>query len=86
MAVPQKAMMYKIGTGSNEKTIAGKIYIEKKSEKDGEIAWTYCDGKLFLRRVNEEFGLITLYDVETLQTVGEAKLLCGDIFSSVNCH
>ena len=58
--------MYKIGTGSNEKTIARKMYLEKKSDKDGEIAWTYFDGKLFCRRVNEEFGLITLYDTETL--------------------
>ena len=78
--------MYKIGTGSSEKTIAGKIYVEKKSEKDGDVAWTYCDGKLFSRRVNEEFGLITLYDTDTLNSLGEAKFLCGDIFSSVNCQ
>ena len=86
MSIPQKAMMYKIGTGSSEKTIAGKIYVEKKSDKDGDIAWTYCDGKLFSRRVNEEFGFITLYDTETLNSLGEAKFLCGDIFSSVNCQ
>ena len=82
-AVPQNAMMYKIGTGQN--TIAGKVYIEKKVEREGEIAWTYCNGRLFSRRVNEEFGLITLYDAATLNMVGEAKLLCGDIFTASNC-
>ena len=44
--------MYKIGTGSNEKTIARKMYVEKKTDKDGEMAWTYFDGIFFYRRVN----------------------------------
>jgi len=30
--------------------------------------------------------LITLYDAETLATIGDAKLLCSDIFSSSNCQ
>jgi hypothetical protein len=79
-------MMYKIGTGSSDATIAGKVYLEKKADREGDVSWTYCQGRLFSRRVNEEFGVITLYDAETLNTIGDAKLLCGDIFSSSNCH
>ena len=79
-------MMYKIGTGATESTIAGKIYIEKKADREGDVSWAYCQGKLFSRRVNEEFGLLTLYDAETLGTIGDAKLLSGDIFSSSNCQ
>lgn len=78
--------MYKIGTGSTDSTIAGKVYLEKKADREGDVSWTYCQGKLFSRRVNEEFGVITLYDADTLNTIGDAKLLCGDIFSSSNCH
>lgn len=77
-----KAMMYKIGTGANEKTVAGKIYVERRGEKEGDIAWTYCAGKLFARRANEtEGGLVSLFDAETLAPLGDGKLMCGDIFS-----
>jgi hypothetical protein len=85
VAVPQKAAMYKIGTGSSEATLPGKIYLEKKAERDGEVAWTYCQGKLYARRAGDEFGLLTLYDAETLDTIGDARLLCNDIFTSSNC-
>lgn len=85
-AGPQKAMMYKIGTGSSSSTIAGKVYIERKADREGDVSWTYCQGKLFSRRVNEEFGVITLYDAETLSTIGDAKLLCNDVFSGSNCQ
>ena len=77
-----KAVMYKIGTGMNN-TIAGKIYIEKRAEKDGDVTWTYADGKLFARRAaDQEAGLIYMFDAETLSALGEGKLVCGDIFSS----
>ena len=72
VAIPQKAMMYKIGTGATEATIPGKVYLEKKADRDGEVSWTYCQGRLFCRRVNEEFGVITLYDAETLNPIGDA--------------
>jgi hypothetical protein len=77
--------MYKIGTGATNATIAGKIYIEKKTNREGSVSWTYCQGKLFSRRVNEELRVLTLYDAETLNLIGDAKLQCGDIFSSSNC-
>ena len=86
VAIPQKAMMYKIGTGSTDSTIPGKIYIEKKADREGDVSWTYCQGKLFSRRVNEEFGVVTLYDADTLNTIGDAKLMSSDIFSSSNCQ
>lgn len=85
VAIPQKAVVYKIGTGSSESTIPGKIYLEKKAERDGDVAWTYAGGKLFARRASDEFGLLTLYDAETLSTIGDARLLCNDIFTSSNC-
>ena len=85
VAVPQKAVMYKIGTGATEATIPGKIYLERKTEREGDVAWAYCGGKLFARRACEEFGLLTLYDAETLDMIGDARLLCGDIFTSSNC-
>jgi len=86
VAIPHKPMMYKIGTGSSDSTIAGKIYVNKRADREGDVSWPYSDGKLFSRRVNEEFGLITLYDAETLSVIGDAKLLCNDIYSSSNCQ
>jgi hypothetical protein len=77
-----KAMMYKIGTGATEATVAGKVYAERRGDKEGEVSWTYCDGKLFARRANEtEGGLLSLYDAENLAPLGEGKLLCGKVFT-----
>jgi hypothetical protein len=84
VAVPQKAVMYKVGTGSASNTIPGKIYLEKKAERDGDVAWTYCQGKLFARRASEEFGVLTIYDSETLTTIGDARLMANDVFNSSN--
>ena len=81
LAVPMKPMMYKIGTGTSDKTIAGKIYLSKKAEKEGDVCWTYCQGRLYFRRANEEFGVVTMYDAETLSLIGDAKLLSEDVFT-----
>lgn len=81
-AVPSKAMLYKIGTGATEATVPGKIYLERKAERDGDVAWTYCQGKLYARRASEEFGLLTVYDASNLQTIGDARLMCTDVFAA----
>jgi hypothetical protein len=82
MGLPMKPMMYKIGTGVNDNTIAGKIYNERRGDKDGDIMWAHLQGKLYARRANEsEAGMVNMYDAQTLSPLGEAKLQCGDIFS-----
>jgi hypothetical protein len=48
-----KGAMLKIGTGENG-TIPGKVYLYAPTEKESEIAWVYCKGKLYLRRANDE--------------------------------
>ena len=74
--------MMKVGTGSNSKTIAGKVYLEKKHDRESEVSWVYCNGKLFARRLKDELGMVTLYDVETFNSLGEAKLVARDLFGA----
>ena len=47
--------MYKIGTGEAG-TLAGKVYLNVPTDREGEITWVYCQGKLYSRRANEELG------------------------------
>jgi other hect domain ubiquitin protein ligase E3 len=45
--------MYKIGTGEAG-TSAGRVYLNQPMpDKEGEVTWVYCQGKLWARRVNE---------------------------------
>lgn len=74
--------MMKVGTGASSKTIAGKVYLEKKHDRESEISWVYCSGKLFARRLKDELGMVTLYDVETFNSLGEAKLIARDLFGT----
>lgn len=73
--------MFKIGTGENN-TIAGKVYLSAVADREGEVTWVYCQGKLYSRRANEELGQISLIDPLTFKHEGMAKLFCGDIFQS----
>mmetsp|Transcript_28540 Transcript_28540/g.43142 ORF Transcript_28540/g.43142 Transcript_28540/m.43142 type:complete len:160 (+) Transcript_28540:377-856(+) len=86
LAIPQKVMMYKIGTGSSDATVPGKIYLEKKCDREGDVSWVFCRGVLYARRVNEEFGVLSMYDPATFNSLGEAKMVCNDIFSSSQCQ
>ena len=72
----------KVGTGSSSKTIAGKVYLEKKHDKESEVSWVYCSGKLFARRLKDEIGMVTLYDVDNFNVLGEAKLVARDLFGA----
>jgi other hect domain ubiquitin protein ligase E3 len=47
--------MYKIGTGEKG-TISGKVYLSAPTDREGEVTWVYCQGKLYSRRANEELG------------------------------
>ena len=55
ISITQRGGMYKIGTGENN-TLAGKVYLHTSTEREGEVAWVYCQGKLYSRRANEELG------------------------------
>ena len=55
VSIAQRGGMYKIGTGESN-TIAGKVYLHTATEREGEVTWVYCQGKLYARRANEELG------------------------------
>ena len=74
-----RGSLYKIGTGENG-TIAGKVYQSSPSDREGDVTWVYCQGKLFSRRTNEEFGSLAVYDAATLKKLGDARLVLGDLF------
>lgn len=58
--------MYKIGTGENN-TLAGKVYLHTSTEREGEVSWVYCQGKLYSRRANEELGQVLIIDPLTFK-------------------
>ena len=72
--------MYKVGTGEGN-TIAGKVYLFLGTEKESDIAWTHCRGKLYLRRANDDPGVISIVDTITFKTEGLLKLRCDEAFS-----
>ena len=73
------AILYKLGTGEGG-TVAGKKYCEVQTEREGDVTWVYCQGRLYARRTNEEFGSLVIYDAVTLKRLGDARLVCGDLF------
>jgi hypothetical protein len=68
--------MYKIGSGEAG-TVAGKIYSNANGDREGEVTWVYCQGKLWARRVNEgaDLGHLLVYDPLTFKLEGTAKLI-----------
>lgn len=68
--------MYKIGSGEAG-TVAGKIYSNANADREGEVTWVYCQGKLWARRVNEgaDLGHLLVYDPLTFKLEGTAKLI-----------
>jgi len=52
ISISQRAHMYKIGTGEND-TVAGKVYLSQQTDREGEVTWVFCKGKLYSRRANE---------------------------------
>ena len=65
--------MYKIGTGMGG-TVAGRVYLNVRSRKEGNVTWAHCQGKLYLRRVGEAHGLVTIIDTMDFRTLGELTL------------
>lgn len=56
ISIQQRGAMIKIGTGANPDTVAGKVYLHVPTDREGEVTWVYCQGKLWTRRANEELG------------------------------
>jgi len=73
--------MFKVGTGEN-RTQAGRVYLHKPTEREGEINWVYCQGKLYSHRANENLTQLMVTDPVTLENEGFAKLFAEDIFAS----
>jgi hypothetical protein len=86
VSIMAKPMMYKIGSGASPKTIPGKVYLSRRGDKDGEICWVYCKGKLYFKRADDDLGVLTVYDAETLGLVGEVKLISEEIFNQPVCQ
>ena len=79
IATSQRGRMYKLGTGEGG-TVAGRRYVEVPTDREGDVTWVYCQGRLYSRRTNEEFGSLVIYDAATLKRLGDARLACGDLF------
>ena len=68
--------MYKIGTGEAG-TMAGRVYLSANvPEKEGEVTWVHCQGKLWARRVNEgDLGHLLVFDPLTFKQESTAKIV-----------
>ena len=75
----QQAFMYKIGSGIGT-TTAGRVYISTQVEKEGDLSWVYCTGRLYARRNNVDFGNLVVYDPKNLKKLGEARFVCDEMF------
>ena len=71
--------MFKIGTGEKG-TTAGRVTLSVQIEKEGDLQWVYCQGRLYARRNNVDFGQLIVYDPKNFKKMGEARLICDDIF------
>ena len=72
--------MYKIGTGENG-TVSGKVYLIKSLNVEGDLTWTFCTGKLYLRKPDLPLGTIAIYDPEEFKFEGNLKLNCEEILT-----
>lgn len=71
--------MFKIGSGVGN-TTAGRVTAQYTIEKEGDLSWVYCQGKLYGRRNNSDFGNLVIYDPKNFKKLGEAHLVCDDLF------
>lgn len=85
IAIVQRGCMYKVGTGENG-TIAGKVYQSQFTDREGEVNWVYCQGKLYSRRANEPLSQVVVIDPKTLKVEGKLKLIAKDLFTNPDTH
>ena len=81
LGITNRGGMFKIGTGEGG-TIAGKVYLHAAADKEGEVTWVHCKGKLYMRRANEQLGLLNVVDPTSFAIEGAIKLDCGDLFAT----
>ena len=78
MSQSQSANMFKIGTGERG-TVAGRVTLSQPIEREGDLSWVYCQGRLYARRNNVDFGTLLVYDPKNFKKLGEARLICDDL-------
>jgi hypothetical protein len=79
IGIQKRAYLYKIGTGEDN-TVPGKVYTQAPLEREGDLTWVFCQGKLYLRyHQPSEIGTLHIYDPTTLSKTSEAKLHLADL-------
>ncbi len=75
VSLATRSQMYKIGSGESG-TVAGKVYFNANCDREGEVTWVYCQGKLWARRVNEgtDLGHLLVYDPQSFKLESTAKI------------
>jgi hypothetical protein len=71
--------MQKIGSGE-QGTISGKVYKAMPAIDIGEITRTFCKDKLYARRVDDQFGNLSVINPETLEAEGKMQLDLDCVF------
>lgn len=72
-----------MGSGFNG-TTAGKIYLSQSLNYEGDLAITYCNGKIYMRKFDLSTGILAIYNPETLLFESKVKLHCGDLLSKAS--
>ena len=78
--------LFKIGTGENG-TLAGRVYLHKRTELTGSLTWVYLKNKIYARCSDQALGVITIVSPDTLQTEGNLSLYCEgqDVLNNPIC-
>lgn len=66
-------MLYKIGTGM-QGTLAGRVYLSRQGQHEGQVTWAFCKGKLYLRRAGDPIGTVHVLDPSDFKVVDEIRL------------
>lgn len=69
----KREMMYKIGSGMRG-TIAGRVYLSKSAQREGQMTWAYCRGRLYMRLAGGKVGLLHVIDPSDFHSDGEITL------------
>ena len=80
--------MYKVGTGLGG-TVAGKVYVNLRTKREGNQNWVYHRGKLYVRREPKDYknpkefntlDTLSVFDPEEFKYEGEISLDIHDFF------
>ena len=79
VSIQSRSCMLKIGTGENG-SVAGRIYLKVDTNDQSEVTWVYCKGKLYSKKLNDPFGLLSVHDAATLTVESQVKLCLNSCF------